>query len=97
MEQTPEDISELDERINAAKGKNISPRQTKTQLFSSMAFQATIEFISPVIVGICLGYTADLVLGTKPLVTIIMMIFGCMSGVWNLYKMGKKFEEETEE
>jgi F0F1-type ATP synthase assembly protein I len=52
------------------------------------------EFVSPVIIALALGYLADNFFGTKPIIMLIMTMFGCAAGVLNVYKAAAETDKD---
>lgn len=98
MSKVPDDISDMDRRIRTMQKKTMDAKKpSQTRLFIGVAFRTIIEFISPVIVGLCLGYVVDFLFNIKPIATIVLTLFGCAAGVLNLYRMGRQIERRIKE
>ena len=94
----PEDIVALEERIQAAKEKTAGEHKpSQTRLYFGLAFRIIIEFISPVFIGFCVGYTADGWFDTEPFLTVVMLLCGCAAGVRAMYRAGTDIEKKIEE
>ncbi|MBP5352709.1 MAG: AtpZ/AtpI family protein [Alphaproteobacteria bacterium] len=94
----PEDIVALDKRIQAAKEKTEGGhKSSQTRLYIGLAFRIIIEFIAPVFVGFCIGYTADDWFGTEPFLTVVMLLCGCVAGVRAMYRAGTDIEKRIKE
>jgi F0F1-type ATP synthase assembly protein I len=69
MEELPDDIKKLDERIKNFQQhtKNIehAPKSQMRVALEGM-FRLATEFVSPVLIALCIGYLADDVFSTKP-------------------------------
>ena len=99
MKEYPKDIMDIDDRINDAKKK----RRIKNQHLSdnnkvlAYSFRAAMEFVSPVLVGLCMGYFSDKWLGFKAIFTIVFSLFGCLAGMLNVYRMAKEFDNDLKD
>ena len=98
MSETPDDISDMEQRIRKMQKKTTDIRKpSQTRVFIDAAFRTVLEFIAPVIVSLCLGYMIDLLFNIKPIATVISALFGCAAGVLNLYRMGKQIERRIKD
>ena len=53
----------------------------------SLGFRVLSEFVAGIIVGALMGWYIDDWLGTKPVLLIIMTMFGTAAGFWNVYRL----------
>lgn len=53
----------------------------------SLGFRVLSEFVAGIIVGALMGWQLDEWLGTKPVLLIIMTMFGTAAGFWNVYRL----------
>ncbi len=95
----PADIKEMEEKIKAFQKKRKakqSAHETAPSNIGSAAkgFQLSIELISGVFIGACIGYFLDIVFKTAPVFLAVLTIFGGAAGVLNVYKSAKGEEEE---
>lgn len=58
------------------------------EFFSGLNTAATISFylISPIVVGVLLGRSADRYFGSQPWATIGGIVLGMIAGMWSIYK-----------
>ena len=97
MIKLPKDIQNMEKRIaEAQKGLKSSHKKKRSQfrLFLETAFRVATEFVSPVIIALCIGYFADIFFNTKPILMLIMVIFGCVSGVLNVYRTAQELDKQ---
>lgn len=97
MEELPDDIKKLDERIKNFQQQNRAEAKTqKSQIRIALEgmFRLATEFVSPVLIALCIGYLADDVLNTKPIFMLVSAMFGCAAGVLNLYKAAQQMDED---
>lgn len=96
MTEQPHDIQEIDRRLKEARQKS-EKKPNKTVSLNTMieaAFRITLDFAAPIIVAVCVGYLADKIFATQPLMLIICIVFGVAAGLWELYKTAQKMEEK---
>ena len=97
MEELPEDIKELDKRIKKFRQQKDIAQNTKksqTRVMIEGMFRMATEFVSPVLIALCLGYVADRYFSTRPVIMIVSAMFGCAAGVLNLYKAAQQMEKD---
>ena len=96
MHKKPQDIEEIDKRIDALKAKTINKDESDNSRFPqvAIAFQSAIEMLSGVLIGIGIGYILDEIFDTKFIFLLIFTIFGCMAGLVNIARYLKKIDEE---
>lgn len=100
MKGVPEDISEMEQRINKVKNKQTrknSKKSTESSNAVSNAFRIGTEFIAAVAVGFCFGFILDKFFGTKIIFILVFSLFGCMAGMRNVYLTAKEIEEQMKE
>lgn len=87
MSELPQDIKNIDERIrNLKNSKEKKAPKSQIGIMLQNAFRFAAEFVSPVIIALALGFLADGFFNTKPIIMLIMAVFGCAAGVLNTYK-----------
>ena len=97
MKDLPEDIRNMDKRIRELRKKSKkATKKTPSRLrtFCEYAFRMAADFASPVIVGLCIGYVADKFFNTKPIIMLVMVIFGVAAGTLNLYRAAQQIDKE---
>ena len=100
MEKLPPDIADLSSRIEDFKQKAATPapkHRSQLGIFLEYAFRMATEFVSPIIIALCLGYLADKFFDTKPVIMIILLFFGIAAGTLNIYKASQKLEKDMKE
>ena len=55
----------------------------------------TADFLSPIVVGIFLGFWLDRWSNTTPLFLLLLFFLGVGAGFWNLYRMAKRIDEHN--
>ena len=56
----------------------------------SIGLKISMDFLSSIIAGVLIGLGIDKVFSTKPVLFIIFLLLGIVSGFYNLYKTVKK-------
>ncbi len=101
MSKMPNDIKELEQRINKLKAKEASLRAQKKESEFSYAskagFRVGTELLSGVLVGAALGYFLDMLFGTKPWLMVLFLFFGGAAGVLNVYRFVKSEDARKKE
>ena len=95
MNKKPQDIEDIEKRINTLRGKDTAPKEKNYISAYQVGSRIAAELVSGVIVGGGLGYLFDKLLKTPPILLIVFLIMGSIAGFRNVYKYVK--EEETKE
>lgn len=100
MKKIPDDIKQIEERINKLKATEAIARKDNTESEFSYAtktgFRVGTELVSGVLVGAALGYFLDKLLGTQPIFLIILLFLGGAAGFLNVYRFVKNEERSKE-
>lgn len=100
MKKIPEDIKQMDERIQKLKAKENLARKGKQETdysrASKIGFRIGTELISGVLVGGAIGYLLDEIFATRPVLLIIFLFFGGIAGFLNVYRFVKSIENQEE-
>ena len=98
MKDYPQELKNIEERIDRLKNDN-KPQKKKVSFAReyNQAVCAVIDFVSPVFVGICIGYLLDDMLHILPLCMIIFATFGLAAGILNIYKIYGATNTEKQE
>ncbi|MBQ7633239.1 MAG: AtpZ/AtpI family protein [Alphaproteobacteria bacterium] len=97
MNNLPNDIQEIDKRIRNLKTKssqNAKPKYSRLRSFCEYAFRMAADFAAPVIVGLCIGYVFDRLLGSKPIGMLVLAMFGVAAGTLNLYRAAQQVDKD---
>lgn len=101
MQEQPEDLKKLDERIKSFKKKdacrNSIADESDFSRFSRIGFRVGTEMLSGVLAGGAIGYFLDDWFQTKPLWLIVFLFLGGAAGVLNVYRFAKSEEKQREE
>jgi ATP synthase protein I len=82
---------DLKRRIDKLKkGESKAPMEKLS--FPNMAFRASVDMISGVVVGTGLGYFVDQYFGTDPWILLVGFLFGSAAGFFNVYRTVKNIE-----
>ncbi len=87
----PDDIKAINNKISEFKQKNklaVEKDDANRNGYqrSAVGFQISAELIAGVLVGAGIGYLLDMLLGTKPWLLAMFIIFGGAAGMLNIYK-----------
>ena len=100
MNKIPDDIKQLDKKIQQLKGKEKLARQDRPEseyaYATKVGFRIGTELISGVIVGAGLGYVLDKIFDTQPLLLIIFLFLGGAAGFLNVYRFVRSQEQNKE-
>lgn len=96
MTDLPQDIKNIDDRIRKmeSKAKAEVKRKSQTSKALQQAFRYAAEFVAPVVIAIAIGWPADDFFGTKPVIMLVMVMFGCAAGVLNVYKAALETDKD---
>lgn len=100
MKKLPHDIEELDSRIQEFKRSAASQHpksRSQLSIFLEYAFRMAIEFVSPIIIALCIGYMADKFSGTTPIIMLVLLFFGIAAGTLNMYRAAQKLDKDIKE
>ena len=91
MNKEPEDIKNLNAKINEFKQRHLNSEDLPHIKSSSASetvtgFQISTELIAGLLVGAGIGYLIDSIFNTLPWGMIIFLIFGELAGILNIYK-----------
>ena len=62
---------------------------------ANRAYRLASEFVAAIIVGAGLGYGIDLLFGTRPWATVILLLLGFCAGVLNIVRATAEMNVET--
>lgn len=99
MGKMPADIHNMDLRIRKMQKKAAAPQhheRSRLRIFCEYAFRMATEFAAPVIIGLCIGYVLDRLLHTKPIIMLILAIFGVAAGTLNLYRAAQQIDKDMD-
>ena len=85
-------LDKLSQKIEVIKTKEYIQKTKINQNYSGLAhaFKIVSELFANVLVGGCIGWTLDYFFNTKPILLIIFLIIGIISGIYTSYKTAKK-------
>ena len=92
-ENIEKSLDKLSQKIEVIKTKENIQKTKTNQNYSGLAqaFKIVSELFANVLVGGCIGWTLDYFFDTKPILLIIFLILGIISGIYTSYKSAKKF------
>ncbi len=87
-------LTELSEKILVAKKINSedSFEKSTNQKNANIAWRMVIELVVGLVIGFGLGYGIDYLLNTKPLMIIIMSLFGFGAGIKTMMKTAEELK-----
>lgn len=93
MRKIPDDIRQMDERINKLQKKEEAARAHKKEspfvYASKTGFRVGTELLSGVLVGGAIGFMLDGYLQTKPWMLVLFLFLGGAAGFLNVYRFVK--------
>ena len=88
-------LKNLSKKLDNIKTKSINEtdNKDKQRQYSGFApaFKIVSELFANILVGGSIGWTLDYFFNTKPILLIIFLIIGFISGIYTSYKSSKKF------
>lgn len=101
MQELPEDLKKLDERIETLKKQNLNKnsvaQESDFSRFPRIGFRVGTEMLSGVLAGGAIGYFLDDWFHSKPLLLIVFLFLGGAAGFLNVYRFAKSEEKKREE
>lgn len=97
----PDDIKNINKKISEFKQKHkltVEKNDAERADYhrSAVGFQISAELIAGVLVGAGIGYLLDILLGTKPWLLALFIIFGGAAGMLNIYKSFRAEDKSKE-
>ena len=86
-------LADLEARLNDARGKRELEREDPSPSKLGAAFRLVTELLAAVIVGGGIGWALDRVLGTAPLLLIVMFMLGVAAGMRNVIRTARQMNE----
>ena len=56
-----------------------------------LAFRVSVEIVSAVAIGVCIGWLLDSWLGTTPWLMVVFIVLGFAAGILNVYRLATGF------
>ena len=91
----PDDLRSLGARLDELERKNQPPKTAAAPASGEIAIRFATELVSAVIVGAAIGWLLDWLLGTRPILTIVLFLFGAAAGIRNVVRASKEITERT--
>jgi ATP synthase protein I len=91
----PEDLRSLGERLDELKRQNRPPKQAVAPSSGEIAIRFATELLSAVVVGAAIGWGLDWLLGTRPILTVVLFLLGAAAGIRNVSRASKEITERT--
>lgn len=89
-------LTELERELERARGKRVvkpEPESRQSQL--GIAFRLIAELVAGVIVGGAVGWALDRVLGTSPILLIVMFFVGVAAGFRNVLRAAREMNQSN--
>ena len=86
-------LAELEERVKKARGKREFQQEDPSPSKLGLAFRLVTELLAAVIVGGGIGWALDRVLGTSPLLLIVMFMLGVAAGMRSVIRTAREMNE----
>ncbi len=85
------DHKKINERFEI-ESEVIKKKKSKQDEFwlNPMLYNVGIYLMTPILIGVFIGYSLDRVLKTKPIFVIIFILLGTVSSFYNFWKIAKK-------
>ena len=97
-EPDPDRLRALEARLAQAKGKvEPKPRDTTGGGFSQgeIAWRMVIELVTGMVIGMGIGYGADLLFGTLPVFLVIFALLGFAAGIKTMLRTATQMNAEA--
>lgn len=96
-ENIPEDLQALEAKICRMRGVGNNNKSLSTSEYASAAgvgVQITADLLAGVLVGAGGGYVLDMILGVRPIMLAVFLLFGGAAGFLNVYRTVKNEEKK---
>src|SRR5665213_1548771 len=89
-------LTELEQRLQQARaGRYVKPAPETRRSQLGIAFRLVTELLAAVIVGGAVGWALDRVLGTSPILLILMFFAGVAAGFRNLLRTAREMNRRN--
>jgi ATP synthase protein I len=83
----------LADRIKKFESKNKKPEKREENISGfGFGLKISLDLISPIIVGVCIGLGIDKLFSTKPIFFLIFLLLGIITGFINIFKLMTKLK-----
>lgn len=88
-----ERIARLDDRIGKLKSKNApKPHQETHYSQAQLAWRMVIELVAGLMIGFCMGYGLDSLLGTIPVFLVLFTLLGLAAGIRTMMRSAREVQ-----
>ncbi len=87
-------LADLEGRLRKARGNTKARPEDPSPSKLGAAFRLVTELLAAVIVGGGIGWALDRVLGTSPLLLIVMFMLGVAAGMRNVIRTARQMNEQ---
>lgn len=96
-ENIPENLQALEAKICRMRGVGNNNKSLSTSEYVSAAgvgVQIAADLLAGVLVGAGVGYVLDMILGVRPIMLAVFLLFGGAAGFLNVYRTVKNEEKK---
>lgn len=95
-ENIPENLQALEARICRMRGVGNNKSLSTSEYVSAagVGVQITADLLAGVLVGAGVGYVLDMILGVRPIMLAVFLLFGGAAGFLNVYRTVKNEEKK---
>ena len=96
-ENIPENLQALEAKICRMRGVENNNKSLSTSEYVSAAgvgVQIAADLLAGVLVGAGVGYVLDMILGVRPIMLAVFLLFGGAAGFLNVYRTVKNEEKK---
>ena len=95
-ENIPENLQALEAKICRMRGveNNKSLSTSEYASAAGVGVQITADLLAGVLVGAGVGYVLDMILGVRPIMLAVFLLFGGAAGFLNVYRTVKNEEKK---
>ena len=84
-------LDKLDRKLEEFKSKKIDgPKRIKVQ---NDGWRMVVELVTGMLLGVCLGFAIDHLIGSEPIFLIVFSLLGFLAGVKTMMATAKKMNE----
>ena len=91
----PKDLRELGLRLDEARRRDRGQKVQSSPTFFGMAFRFSTELVLALAVGAAMGWGLDWLLGTRPVLMVLMSLIGAAAGMRNVMRAAREMNAEA--
>ncbi len=91
-------LEALGEKVQQVRQKTDKPKPDPKapRAMMGQAMRIAIDQVSAILVGFGIGYVLDEVLGTRPILMIVFILFGFAAGIQNVYRNAMRMGQSAD-